>query len=83
MTSPSRRRTTAIRIASGPDLIATTPGAWMSVPDVCALLDESRSTIDKWRTRGVFPAGVRKPNGRVMFRRDDVAAFVDGLEDAR
>lgn len=52
----------------------------MSLDEVCELFGETRSTLDKWRARGVFPTGVRKPNGRVMFRREDVAAFIESLE---
>lgn len=64
------------------DLTTTDLGAWMSHASVCQLLGESRSTVDKWRARGVFPKGLRKPNGKVMFRRNDVAAFIAGLEEA-
>lgn len=55
---------------------------WMSMTQVCDCLDESRSTIDKWRARGVFPSGRRKPNGSLMFARTDVAEFIDDLDRA-
>jgi len=64
------------------DPAITTAGTWMSMAAVCELLDESRSTIDKWRTRGLFPAARRKPNGSLMFRREDVAGFIANLEVA-
>lgn len=83
MPHPSKRRLDALRATSHTNLSSTTTGAWMSLQDVCELLDESRSTLDKWRARGVFPSGLRKPNGRVMFRREDVADFIDGLEQVQ
>jgi predicted DNA-binding transcriptional regulator AlpA len=80
VTISTQRRIAALQPAT--DLTLTQLGTWMSMDDVCALLGESRSTIDKWRRRGVFPKGTRKPNGRVMFRRPDVATFLNELEVA-
>lgn len=78
----TQRRLGALKTATAADLTTTQLGTWMSMTDVCTLLGESRSTIDKWRARGVFPSGLRKPNGRVMFRRTDVAEFLNTLEAA-
>lgn len=55
---------------------------FMSMTEVCELLDETRSTIDKWRAKGVFPKARRKPNGNLMWLRADVIAFIEGLEVA-
>lgn len=80
MSAPTRRRMADLRATSGPNLADTLAGTWMSLDEVCELLGETRSTLDKWRARGAFPAGVRKPNRRVMFRREDVASFIESLE---
>ena len=77
MTNSTKRRLAAYDPS---DL--TAPSTWMSMMQVCELLDESRSTIDKWRARGTFVTAVRKPNGKLMFRRADVADFIARLEEA-
>lgn len=64
------------------DAALTTLGSWMGMAEVCELLDESRSTIDKWRARGIFPLARRKPNGSLLFRREDIASFLASLEVA-
>lgn len=81
MTTATRRHQRAVTLdVNDPDL--TTPGAWMGMAEVCALLHESRSTVDKWRARGLFPRARRKPNGSLLFRRDDIASFIASLEVA-
>ena len=59
----------------------TTPGFWMTYAEVCQLFGESRHTLNKWRKRTEleFPVALVKPNGQLMFRRAEVAAFISRL----
>ena len=64
------------------DVVAlTTVGEWMSVEDVLELLGVARSTLDGWRKRDAhpFPAPRRLPNRNVLYRRAEVAAWLDAL----
>lgn len=74
-TTPKRRDAAALVPA---EVLAGNP--FMSMDDVCTLLGETRSTIDKWRARGLFPNARRKPNGNLMWGRSDVVAFIESLE---
>ena len=62
----------------------TAPGEWMTVEEVCELLDVARSTLDGWRKRddSPFPAPKRLPNRSILYRRAQVAAWLDGLLEA-
>ncbi len=62
----------------------TAPGEWMTVEGVCALIGVARSTLDGWRKRPVnpFPAPKRLPNRNVLYRRAEVAAWLDELPEA-
>jgi hypothetical protein len=88
MTSnPSRRNgahTKSARPNNPDDLTVTELGTWMTYAEVYELLGETRDTVNKWRKRPEvrFPSGVRKPNGKLMFRRSDIAAFIGTLEVA-
>lgn len=80
MTNATRRPQSAARLDPH-DLTLTLADTWMNHAELCALLGETRSTVDKWRRRGLV-TGYRKPNGRVMFKRADVARFISALEVA-
>ena len=62
----------------------TAPGAWMTVEEVCDLLGETRSTLDKWRKRPEvgFPVPKRMPNATIRYSRAAMSAWLDGLADA-
>lgn len=55
---------------------------WVSLTAICDALDIHRSTLAKWRTRGLFPPAKKLPNGRVVVRRDDFEAWMNDLPDA-
>lgn len=85
--NPSRRNgahTKSARPNDPADITVTQLGTWMTYADICDLLGETRNTLNKWRKRPEvgFPAGIRKPNGQLMFRRADIAAFIATLEVA-
>lgn len=86
-TNPSRRNGAANKSKTKvdpTDATITELGAWMTYEQVCELLGETRHTLNKWRKRPElkFPPALRKPNGKLLFRRTDVAAFVATLEVA-
>lgn len=65
------------------DVVAlTSNNAWMSIEELCLVLGEARSTIARWRADGRAPAGKRLPNGKVKFRRDEIAAWLINLDAA-
>jgi predicted DNA-binding transcriptional regulator AlpA len=78
MSTTPKRSADAVLVPA--EVLAGKP--FMTMTEVCELLDETRSTIDKWRARGLFPKARRKPNGNLMWVRSDVVAFIDGLEVA-
>jgi excisionase family DNA binding protein len=52
-----------------------TLGAFLTVPEVAALLRCSKSSLDKWRIKGGGPKFVRV-GSRIRYRALDVAEFV-------
>ena len=52
-----------------------TLGAFLTVPEVAALLRCSKSSLDKWRLNGAGPKFV-KVGSRIRYRAVDVAEFV-------
>ena len=53
---------------------------FLTVDQLCELLAVSRSTLYKWRTRGLAPAALELPNGSLRFKRSDVDAWIGGAE---
>jgi excisionase family DNA binding protein len=53
----------------------------MTVAEVCAYLQVSRSTWAKWRARGVTPPVVRLRNGSLRVRRTALEVWLDDLEE--
>jgi predicted DNA-binding transcriptional regulator AlpA len=45
--------------------------------DLQKLLGVSRQTIYAWRRAGEFPAGIRLPGGLIVWRVQDVKAWLD------
>lgn len=90
-TNPSRRNGAHLTLTPSTEPAApacpssvldlTNPANWMSYSEVCELFGESRHTLNKWRKReGLgFPAARVKPNGHLMFRREEIAAFLNTL----
>jgi hypothetical protein len=85
--NPSRRHKAQTRSPAHldpADVSITHDGAWMTYAQLCELVGESRHTLNKWRARPdvQFPLARRKPNGKLLFHRPDVAAFLASLEVA-
>ena len=56
---------------------------FLTVDELCELLAVSRSTLYKWRARGLAPAALELPNGSLRFKRSVVDAWIgDRMEDA-
>ena len=55
---------------------------FMTLPDVCAEIGVSRSTMDKWRLDGRAPAFRKLPNGSLRVAVDVFEAWLDQLPDA-
>lgn len=54
----------------------------LTVPELCAELNISRNTFQRWRTLRIGPAAIRLPNGSLRFRRAEVQDWLLGLEEA-
>jgi predicted DNA-binding transcriptional regulator AlpA len=54
----------------------------LTVPEVIAELQVSRSTFYYWRQTGKAPRCIKLPNGEIRVRRTDLDAWLNGLEDA-
>ncbi len=52
---------------------------WITMKELEKELGESRSTIDKWRSRGLCPRPIKLPNGHLRFDVDEVYAWLDDL----
>lgn len=52
---------------------------WITMNQLVEEIGESRSTIDKWRRRGVAPPVHKMPNGKLRFDLDEVYAWLDDL----
>ena len=54
----------------------------MTVAEVCAELEISRFTWDKWRAKKKGPKAKRLPNGELRVTVEEFQAWLDGLEAA-
>lgn len=55
---------------------------WLTVTDACDYLGVARSTLDKWRARGVGPRFKKLPNGSLRTCQDWLEDFLTDLPDA-
>ncbi|MEV4222399.1 helix-turn-helix domain-containing protein [Nonomuraea fuscirosea] len=56
--------------------------AMLTVPEVCAELQISRSTFYDWRQKGRAPRCVTLPNGSLRIRLADLDNWLNSREDA-
>lgn len=54
----------------------------LTITEVCAELQISRSTFYEWRAKGRAPRCIRLPNGDLRIRRAELERWLDALEDA-
>jgi predicted DNA-binding transcriptional regulator AlpA len=54
----------------------------LTVPELCAELNISRNTFQRWRTLRIGPSAIRLPNGSLRFRRAEVQDWLLALEEA-
>ncbi|SDH66126.1 DNA binding domain-containing protein, excisionase family [Actinokineospora alba] len=54
----------------------------LTVDEICADLDISRSTFYEWRAKGKAPRIIRLPNGKLRIRQADYEAWLQQLEVA-
>ena len=54
----------------------------LTVPQVCEVLDVSKSTFYYWRQTAKAPRCIRLPNGDLRIHRADLDAWLDRLKDA-
>ncbi|WP_157254979.1 helix-turn-helix transcriptional regulator [Nonomuraea typhae] len=57
-------------------------GAMLTIPEVCAELQISRSTFYDWRQKGRAPRCITLPNGSLRVRRTDLDGWLTTREDA-
>ncbi|MDF5759127.1 helix-turn-helix domain-containing protein [Spongiactinospora sp. TRM90649] len=56
--------------------------AMLTVPELCAELQISRSTFYDWRQKGRAPKCIKLPNGDLRIRRTDFDRWLNTREDA-
>jgi predicted site-specific integrase-resolvase len=54
---------------------------WLTTEAICALLDVSPRTLEKWRARGKGPRMLRLPNGQLRTRDDWLEQWLDELTE--
>jgi excisionase family DNA binding protein len=52
---------------------------YLTTADVCSLLSRTPLTLRRWVKSGFFPAPLRL-RGRLLWKRQDVEAFLQGLK---
>jgi predicted DNA-binding transcriptional regulator AlpA len=60
----------------------TQPKERLTIADVCAELDITRSTFYDWRAKGKAPRCTRLPNGKIRIRRADLVEWENALGEA-
>ncbi|WP_374228594.1 helix-turn-helix transcriptional regulator [Streptomyces sp. ET3-23] len=61
--------------------VAVGQGQKLTVDEVCAELQISRSTFYDWRQKGRGPRCIRLPNGSLRIRRGDLENWLMDCED--
>ena len=64
------------------EVIRLVEGSDLSVRRTLAELGVHRSTFYAWRQTGKAPRCIKLPNGEIRVRRDDLDAWLSGLEEA-
>ena len=54
----------------------------LTIADVCADLDISRSTFYEWRAKGRGPRCIKLPNGDIRINRAEYERWLTTLEEA-
>ncbi|MBK6872647.1 MAG: helix-turn-helix domain-containing protein [Kineosporiaceae bacterium] len=54
----------------------------LTLPQVCAELQISRSTFYDWRAKGRAPRCIKLPNGAIRVRRSELDRWLRGREEA-
>ncbi|WP_051105122.1 helix-turn-helix transcriptional regulator [Catelliglobosispora koreensis] len=55
---------------------------YLTVPEVCAELDITRSTFYDWRAKRTGPPCVKLPNGSIRIRRAAFDAWINSREES-
>jgi excisionase family DNA binding protein len=53
----------------------------LTIPQVCAELNVSRSTFYDWRAKGKAPRCIKLPNGEIRVRRTELDRWLKTLEE--
>ena len=53
----------------------------LTIPQVCAELNVSRSTFYDWRAKGKAPRCIKLPNGEIRVRRTELDRWLKALEE--
>ena len=53
----------------------------LTIPQVCAELNVSRSTFYDWRAKGKAPRCIKLPNGEIRVRRSELDRWLTALEE--
>lgn len=63
--------------------IRTMPGSrtQLTIADVCAELNVSRSTFYDWRAKGKAPRCIKLPNGEIRVRRSELDRWLEAYEE--
>ncbi|MER7505944.1 helix-turn-helix domain-containing protein [Nonomuraea pusilla] len=60
---------------------ATSPRGMLTLAELCAELQISRSTFYDWRAKGRSPRCLKLPNGDLRIRRADLDRWLSALEE--
>lgn len=53
----------------------------LTIADVCAELNVSRSTFYDWRAKGKAPRCIKLPNGEIRVRRSELDRWLESCEE--
>jgi excisionase family DNA binding protein len=55
--------------------------AHLTIPEVCAELEISRSTFYEWRAKKCAPRCIKLPNGEIRIRRAELERWLTSREE--
>ena len=55
--------------------------AQLTIAEVCAELNVSRSTFYEWRAKGKAPRCLKLPNGEIRVRRSELDRWLESCEE--
>lgn len=54
---------------------------YLTIDDVCEILEIARRTFYEWRKKGSGPRCIKLPNGDIRLRRSELERWIDSREE--